>query len=371
MNILFVTATYLPTVNGVSYHVKLLKQELEKRGHKVHVLAPNFPGYKDTEINIIRYFSIPNPYIKNYPIGLPLVSLDKIKRLHPDIIHTHHPLIVGKFASNLSEKINVPLIFTAHTQYEQYLNYYFPRGYQITSKILIKDLISLSKKCYKIICPSPDTEKRLNSHEIKNTQIIFNGINTNFFTPAKELFSDYPILTYTGRLGKEKNPLLLIKIASELKKISPNFRMIIIGKGLLVTKLSELIIKSKLENNVSLVGEINQELLPSIYKTVNIFITPSTSEVMPLSVLEAESSGLPVFALKKSGLECIVENNKSGYLLDPNPKTISKTIKELVKNRKKLKRFSKRSREISEKYSLEHCAKSVEQLYKKALHNQS
>lgn len=366
MNVLFVTATYLPTVNGVAYHIKLLKRELEKRGHKVYLLAPNFPGYKDNEKNIIRYFSMPNPYIKNYPIGLPLVSLDKIKHISPDIVHTHHPLIIGKFASYLSDKIRAPLIFTAHTQYEQYLNYYFPHGYRITSKILIRDLKNLSKKCFKIICPSQETESRLNRYGIRNTKTIFNGVDTNIFTPAKEIFSDYPSVIYTGRLEKEKNPLFLIKIAYQLKKISSNFKMTIIGGGRLLPKMSELIIKYKLEANINLVGNIDQELLPKMYKVANIFVTPSTSEVMPLSVLESEACGLPVIALNGSGLNCIIENDRSGYILAPNPKLIARKIIEVVGNKEKLKSFSRRSRRISEIYSLKHCVKSILQLYKDA-----
>jgi 1,2-diacylglycerol 3-alpha-glucosyltransferase len=369
MKILFVTATYLPTINGVSYHIKLLKKQLEKLGHRIFVLAPNFPGYIDNDKNVLRYFSMPNPFIKNYPLGLPLIQLEKIKKIKPDIIHTHHPLIVGKFASHVAEKMTIPLIFTAHTQYEQYLNYYFPHGYQLTSKLLINDLQSLAGKCSQVICPSPETETRLKKNKIKNTTVIFNGIDTSIFTPPQKIFTEFPYIVYTGRLEKEKNPFLLLNIASELKKICPNFKMIIIGEGRLLAKLSEYLIKYKLENNVSLVGRVSQDILPNIYKAANIFLTTSKSEVMPLSVLEAEACGLPTIALEKSGLGSIVENGKSGYLLKPNPKIVAQHILELVKDTKRLKRFSKRSRLISEKYSIESCAASVEKLYKEVLKN--
>jgi glycosyltransferase involved in cell wall biosynthesis len=114
------------------------------------------------------------------------------------------------------------------------------------------------------------------------------------------------------------------------------------------------------------VGNVNQELLPKMYKTANIFVTPSTSEVMPLSVLEGEACGLPVVALKGSGLDYIIENDKSGYILAPNPKLIAQKIIGLVGNKEKLKSFSGRSRNISKKYSLEQCVKGVLRLYKDA-----
>ena len=367
MRILFITATYLPTVNGVSYHIKLLKKQLEKLGHRVYVLAPNFPGYTDSDKNIMRYFSMPNPFIKTYPLGLPLVPIEKIKKTRPDIIHTHHPLIIGKFAAHVAEKMKVPLIFTAHTQYEQYLNYYFPHGYQLTSKLLINDLQSLSRKCSKIICPSPETKIRLKKQGITNTDVVFNGIDTEVFSSSKKIFSEHPYIVYTGRLEKEKNPLFLLKIAVELKNICPEFKMVIIGDGRLLPELSEYTIKHNLENNVCVVGKVDQNLLPSIYKGANIFLTPSTSEVMPLSVLEAESSGLPIIALENAGLESVVKNGESGFLLKPDPKVIAQHIFDLVKNLKRLKRFSKMSRRISEKYSIEYCALSVEKIYKEVL----
>ena len=367
MKILFITATYLPTINGVSYHIKLLKKQLEKLGHRIFILAPNFPGYADSDKNILRYFSMPNPFIKNYPLGLPLIQLDKIKRIKPDIIHTHHPLIIGRFASHVAEKMDLPLIFTAHTQYEQYLNYYFPHGYQLTSKLLINDLQSLSRKCSKVICPSPETEIRLKKNKITNTTVIFNGIDTNIFTPPQKIFTEFPYIVYTGRLEKEKNPFLLLKIAHELKKICPNFKMVIIGDGSLLAKLSVYSIRNKLENNVHIVGKVSQDILPNIYKAANIFLTTSRSEVMPLSILEAKACGLPVIALENSNLESIIENGKSGYLLKPSPKIVAQHILELIKDVNRLKRLSKRSRLISEKYSIESCAASVEKLYNEVL----
>jgi len=332
-------------------------------GHQIFVLAPTFPNYKDTEKNIIRYPSLPNPFIQKYPLGIPIVPASKIAKLKPDLIHTHHPLIIGKFASYLSEKLHIPLFFTAHTQYEQYLNYYFPKGFDFTSRMLINDLASLSLKCQKVICPSPQTETRLKKYGIENTQVLFNGIDTKLFSFKKQALNNKLTVIYTGRIQKEKNPFFLIKVAKELKKMTPNFQIIIIGDGRLLPKVSDLVIKNKLEDNVQLTGQVSQKILPNIYQSADLFFTPSISEVMPLSVLEAQSCGLPTVALTNSNLESIVIPEVSGLLLKPNPNLVAKEILCLFKNKKKLKSLSLGARKVAEKNSLKNCAKELIKLY--------
>ena len=363
MRILFVTATYLPTVNGVSYHLKTLKKELERLGHEVYILAPSYPNYKDTEKNIIRYPSLPNPFVKKYPVGVPLVSLKKIKKINPDVIHTHHPLIIGRLAAYLAEKLKRPLFFSAHTQYEQYLNYYFPHGFQITSKLIVNDLKNLAKKCRTVICPSPETEARLARYKILNTKVIFNGIDVRQFSPSKTVNTEKLSLVYTGRIEKEKNPAFLIKTAKELKKIKPDFEMNIIGDGNFLPRMSQWLIKDKLEDNVRLIGELPRDILPTIYQTGSLFFTPSTSEVMPLTIIEALACGLPIIALEKSNLNSLVVNNKNGLLLKSQPKAVAQAIVGLFADKKLLLAFSREARKKALFFSLEYCTRNLVNLY--------
>jgi len=334
MRILFVTASYLPTANGVTYHISSTAHALRKMGHKIFILAPSFPGYQDRDEDVIRYPSLPNPFVKNYPVGIPFLSLKKLKRLKIDVVHTHHPLIVGQAASQMAEKISKPLFFTAHTQYEQYLNYYFPKGYDITSRMLIKDLVNISQKAKGVICPSVNTEKRLINHGIKNTVIINNGVEDFFFNKPQEKPFSSLTLAYTGRLDREKNPFELIKIARELKKLIPDFKFWILGSGLLFQKMQDQTLRLGLENNITFTGVIDRKLIPEIYKSVHLFITPSLSEVMPISILEAMASGIPTISLKNSGLEELVVDNQSGYVCEKNPRKIAEKIKEVSMNPK-------------------------------------
>ena len=367
MRILFITASYLPVTNGVTYHISSIKKALEKLGHKIYVLAPSFPGYKDNEKGVIRFPSFPNPIIKSYPVGIPIVAVSKIKKLKPDIIHTHHPFYIGQYASQLAEKLSVPLFFTAHTQYEKYLNYYFPQGYKLTSRLVVRDIVKLAKKCNKIICPSQNTKSRIEQMDIKNTALIHNGVENTFFNKPKKKSVKQPTLVFTGRLEKEKNPLFLIKVAGELVKTIPNFKLIVIGSGSLFNQFQERLFHFKLSENVIVTGEVARSLLPDIYKAAHLFITPSISEVMPLSIIEAAASGLPVIALKNSNLEDLVINEKTGCILNSNPRIIAEKIANIFSNEKLLSRLSNNSFKHSQNFSVDKTAEKLLELYKKAV----
>jgi len=363
MRILFITASYLPTTNGVTSHVLSTTQALRKMSHKVYILAPSFPGYKDRDKNVIRYPSLPNPFIKNYPMGIPFLPLKKARKLKIDIVHTHHPLVIGQAAAQIAEKLGKPLFFTAHTQYEQYLNYYFPRGYDTTSKILVRDLVKISQKSRKVVCPSANCEKRLMQHGINNTVVINNGVEDFFFNkPQKKPFSPLS-LVYTGRLNKEKNPFELIRIARELKKMIPDFKFWILGSGLLLQKMQDQTLKLGLENNISYTGEVDRKLFPEIYKSVHLFITPSLSEVMPISVLEAMASGIPAIALKDSGLEEIIIDKKSGYICGKDPRKIAEKIMEITKNKEEYYNLSQKTYEFALNFSAKSTALKLIDLY--------
>lgn len=362
MRILFVTASYLPTVNGVSFQIQILKKALEDLGHKVYVLAPKFPGYEDKEQKIIRYPSIPNPIVKKYPVGIPLVSFNKIKKIRPEIVHVHHPFIFGQYAAQIAKKLRVPLVFTAHTQYQEYLNHYFPSGIDWAARIIKNDLQNLAGSSEKIICPSLKTQEKFNTLGIKNTVVINNSIENSFFRKNTVKKNGPPTLAFTGRLDKEKNLFFLLKVMRELKNILPNFQLIVVGNGQIAEALWRKTILMELQENI-LSGEVNRNLLPSIYQNTHLFISLSTSEVMPLSLIEALASGLPIIALEKSGLNELVINGETGLLLPANQKLIAEKIKSLLTDQNLIRKMSLAAFNHAQKFAVANKAREIEKLY--------
>lgn len=363
MRILITTATYPPSVNGVAYHTQLLFQSLTKLGHKVMVLAPDNPKVSLPEANILRYPSFSNPLVKNYPIGIPLVSTEKIKRFKPNLIHTHHPLIIGSLSAHLANKFSIPLFFTNHTQYQGYIDYYLPVGTKLTKTIFNHHLTSLAKKVTQVICPSPTIKQYLKEIGISNTTIIPNGIDLGNFHPQPKSNSNLSLI-FVGRLEKEKSPQTLILFAQQLKKTTPNFALTIVGDGKLKPNLKHQTKSLKLDQNITFTGIISRTKLSSLLNQHHFFISFSTSEVMPLTHLEAQACGLPTIIPKNSGLSNFLNQTNSLFISHSHQKTCQ-TITNLFANPKKLSRLSQNSIRNAQKYSSQNTAQQLIKLYQK------
>ena len=123
MHIAHYTNTYHPVINGVVHSVSGFRKALTDLGHNVFVFAQQQNGYEDEDPFIFRYPSLPLPVAVDIPAVIPLSPF--IDRLMPslklDVIHTHHPVLLGQAAANKAQELDLPLVFTFHTQYRNTL----------------------------------------------------------------------------------------------------------------------------------------------------------------------------------------------------------------------------------------------------------
>jgi glycosyltransferase involved in cell wall biosynthesis len=124
MRIAYFTNFYLPVVNGVVRSVQLYRKTLTDLGHDVFVFAQE-DDYEDQEPFIFRYPSLRLPLPVDIPTAFPVSSfVDQLfPRLKLDVIHTHHPFLLGQAAATKAHDHNLPLVFTFHTQYQEYTHY--------------------------------------------------------------------------------------------------------------------------------------------------------------------------------------------------------------------------------------------------------
>lgn len=110
-------------VGGVPISIEHLAEELRKIGHTVYVFAPSY-GKQEDEPYVIRYPSFPMA-IAGAPVPNILTGMfqQKMRELQIDLIHVHHPAIVGNVALALRRQLGIPVVFTYHTRYEEYLYY--------------------------------------------------------------------------------------------------------------------------------------------------------------------------------------------------------------------------------------------------------
>ena len=125
MKIALMTNNYKPFMGGVPISIERLKKGLEVLGHQVTVFAPTYEEQVEEE-NVFRYATCMRKFIGGIVLPNPFDRRieEEFQKHDFDIIHVHHPMLIGRTAVYLSRKYNVPLAFTYHTRYEQYVECY-------------------------------------------------------------------------------------------------------------------------------------------------------------------------------------------------------------------------------------------------------
>ena len=112
MNILMMTNTFTPHVSGVARSIDALTAEYRKRGHRVLVIAPEFENMPENEVDVIRIPAIQHFNGSDFSVVLstPGYLIEAIKEFEPDIVHSHHPYLIGGTALRLAIPHNLPAV---------------------------------------------------------------------------------------------------------------------------------------------------------------------------------------------------------------------------------------------------------------------
>src|SRR5688572_8121139 len=126
MNVVMMTNTYLPHVGGVAQSVHRFTTSLRERGHRVLVCAPTFEGM-DAELveeGVVRVPAVQNFSGSDFSVMLPipLYLTNTLNEFEPDLFHSHHPFLMGDSALRKAATRQVPIVFTHHTLYEEYVH---------------------------------------------------------------------------------------------------------------------------------------------------------------------------------------------------------------------------------------------------------
>lgn len=252
-----------------------------------------------------------------------------------DIVHCHSPVggVIGRLAALSARNSNV--IYTAHGFHfykgAPWINWIFFYNIEKFLSKYTKTLITINKEDYEIA-------KRFYAEKTVHVPGI--GVDTNRykrFGHVKNnlrhqlgISSDSCILISIGELIERKNHKAVIKAISMLNDLDIIY--LIVGKGVLDTQLKELVGDLKLSTKVSLLGYRND--IPDLCSISDIFVFPSFQEGLPVSVMEAMASGLPIIASNIRGNVDLITNGSGGFLFDVSDvKELANKIRALVENK--------------------------------------
>ena len=370
------TDTYAPQVNGVSISLQLVSEGLQRRGHQVTIFAPRIPGYEDNQPGVMRLPSL--KYLNNPPIYVAVLGTPRstwsLTRKHFDVLHAHSPLTVGLLAYLTASTKNLPLIYTYHTSITDYTHYLKVIGGTGVIRHAARWFSTTSTNLgNQIVVPSPKFYRLLLEQKVKRPiHVIPNGIDLSNFKAVKNPGSfrsklgvgpDAPILLSVGRVDPEKRLDFLIDAFDRIADRMPEAHLVFAGDGGARKKLQEHAAAVKSSSRIHFLGMVDRAELPGILHDATVFLSASTTEVHPISVIEAIASGLPLVAVQDEAFEGMIVENENGHQTPLDVTAYSETLLSLLNDPERLKRYGKRSMELSEKYSIEGQVRALETLY--------
>lgn len=386
MRIALFTETYLPSINGVVTHVKTLKEGLEALGHTVLVVTADSRVNNHVIADDVMYCpAVKLKKIYNYDIAPPKSKerLDKIKSFAPDIIHIHNEFGVGISGVLIARTLKVPLVYTLHTMYDDYVYYVaktkgFGKIVTSASHLYAKMLASTASA---ITGPSPKVSEYFKACGVKKpVHVIPNSVELDVFKPENVdrndavrmrrkfgFADDDMVFCFCGRLGKEKNITLLLEYWAKNVRPEDKIKLFILGDGPLHEQHCKEADELGISDMVKFAGRVEHPDLPVYYACCDAYITASLSDTCSISMLEGMAMHLPVLSLKDDLNVGQVKDGINGYNF-----TDADSMYELLKKlrdmpKDELAEFGRQTRESIKTSGAIRLANDLLDVYKEAI----
>jgi glycosyltransferase involved in cell wall biosynthesis len=183
---------------------------------------------------------------------------------------------------------------------------------------------------------------------------IPNGVDTEVFCPGPageadlrrhfKLADDQPLIGFVGRLSPEKGPEVFLRAVLLLRTLLPAARFVLVGDGPQRGALAQFIARFELGDAVLLAGL--RDDMPQVYRQLDAVVCTSQSEAMPLALMEAMATGLPLVASNVGGVPDLVESGSTGWLVGPRDfESVAQQVAQLFQVPGLARRMGQRARE--------------------------
>jgi 1,2-diacylglycerol 3-alpha-glucosyltransferase len=386
MDILFISDVFFPRVNGVSTSINTFATELRALGHQVTLIAPSYTDEDKQEEWIVRvpshkiYFD-PEDRLMNF--GKLKALLPWIRDKHFDVIHIHTPFTAHYVGIHFGKKLDIPVVETYHTFFEDYLHHYLPFIPQFISRKLARTISR--RQCNAvdgIVSPSKPMLDVLKQYGIKTpAEVVATGLDDSSFASvdgehfrmSHDIPLTQPMLLFVGRVAHEKNIGFLLEMHVELIKKHPDALLVITGEGPAEESIKHSIDKLGISNKVRMIGYLDRshELI-ACYKAADIFVFASKSETQGLVLLEAMAQGTAVVAIAELGTKSILIEGEGVLIAKDDINDFADKVSVLLSDGPKRQIIGEKGRQYAlEKWGAGVLAKKVAKFYKSAINQKS
>lgn len=376
MRILFVTNNFTPYSGGVVSSIKTTVCGLQNAGHEVRIITLDFLGADHQDPTHVMRLSSPIKfkYKTNY-MAIPWRPYAQIYEFcelwKPDIIHVHHPFLLGNSAVCIAQKLHIPVVFTYHTLYEAYAHY-VPFFTGVTRLLTKKVVNKFCTNVQGIIVPSQPIAENLQQQNIPTPfTIIPSPLDDLFFQkkPGVKTRNKQFQLLVVSRFAKEKNIPFLLDIMTQLPH---QFFLTLVGYGPEYETLQKYAYE-KLQLSpiqIRFIHKPSKEDLLKYYQSADLFLFSSQTDTQGLVLAEAMACGVPVIALDGPGQRDIVHNGYNGFIVHCAEEMYEKII-EISQNYSVHEQLQIGAWQTAQKYRSQDIVKKMLNFYNQTLQSKS
>jgi glycosyltransferase involved in cell wall biosynthesis len=338
------TNNYLPRLSGVAVAVDFLERALRAAGHETLVVAPDYAAAGGTGApRVRRVGSLP---LRRLGAAIPLPVLDsplrEVAEFAPDVLHAHHPMLLGESARAAADRLGVPLVYTFHTLYETFLHH-VGLDFRLVERLVQAFVRRFVARCDLVVAPT----EQVRLHLVRDLRVAVptatapTGLECDRFRPlapaerarlraALGLDGRRPLLVWAGRVTEEKDPRLALATLGRLVERGHDAGLVVLGDGPAARPLAEAARTSGLAGRVAFAGLVDQRRLPALLAAGDLFLFTSAADTQGIVGYEAWAAGLPIVAVPSMAGRAVVESGANGLLAERDATAFANAVESLL-----------------------------------------
>ena len=333
-----------------------LTYALTKLGHDVTVVS-----LYDEQTPIARRMETAGVKIRylDKKLGLDISMVPKLMKImrqeKPDVVHTH--LDVIKYAVAAAKLCGIRrCIHTVHNvaheeaegRVQKIINtIYFKLGWSVP--------VALSPEVCNTIVSFYDLKQ-------EKVPMIYNGVDLGKCCPKETYALAEPAnLLHIGRFNNQKNHKGLLEAFAQVAAAYPDCCLNLIGDGELLEETEQHANALGLREKINFLGN-QTNVYPFLHKA-DLFLLPSRFEGMPMTIIEAMGTGLPIVASKVGGVPDMLEDGKSGMLVSCEPESVAQAVLQLLNQQDLRETLGNNALRDSNIFGADHMARCYCDLY--------
>ncbi|MBE3582840.1 MAG: glycosyltransferase [Limnochordaceae bacterium] len=394
--------------------IETTSQVLAESGHEVVIFAPGYrsshqarpggeSGAEDADvirlaadpwarpgIEIVRFPSVPAPTYPGFVLPIPwrrgLTRL--VTRLRLDVVHSHSPFLMGGVALRLAKHLGLPLVFTHHTMYHEYVHY-APLAQGLARQWVWQHVANYCAQVDTVIAVSEAVERLVYKGYGITTpvELIPSGVDLRLYrSPERDrdwlrrtygIPANAPVLINVGRLTLEKNPGLLLRSLQQLRvsrDADPRLAgttfdpwLVLVGDGPQAAEVRRQATELGVASRVILTGRLEPARVADALLGADIFVMASFTETQGLVVAEALACGLPTVVVDSPPLRESVQDGQAGLIVAGEPDALAAACRHLLTDPSLRQRLQSAALRRGEELSVQAATAKLLALYRRLI----